>query len=53
MIINAVYPQRKDPKLENLSATSNGTYSPGFGTDGFSKVVVEIPVYDYSSREVE
>lgn len=53
MIINTIYPQRLNPKLEVLPVTNNGTYEPWFGIDGFSKVIVSVPVYDYATKEVE
>ena len=30
--------------LENLTATSNGTYTPSANKDGFGQVVVQVPV---------
>lgn len=32
-----------EPELEILSVTSNGTYTPGIGKDGFSQVAVNVP----------
>lgn len=39
---SAILSIKTDPMLESLTVSENGSYSPGTGVDGFSKVVVSV-----------
>ena len=37
---------------ESLSVSANGTYTPGEGVDGYSQVVVDVPVVGFTQQNV-
>lgn len=40
------------PVTESLSVSINGTYTPGTGVDGFSQVVVDVPVTGWTDKDI-
>ena len=60
MIINAIAianggsggGSSKPPVLEELNTTSNGTYTPNTGVDGFNPVNVNVPIPTFTTEEL-
>lgn len=56
MIINAIAiangGSSKPPVLEELNATSNGTFTPSTGVDGFNPVNVNVPIPTFTTEEL-